>query len=258
MTTIELSQIEKQFVPGTTAVRVASLRLESGQFVSLVGPSGCGKSTLLRMVAGLDRPTQGEINLSDTPDQGPRPIERAFVFQDPTLVPWRTAWENARLPLELRARLTPADMQTIEAALRLVGLTDEDFRKFPRMLSGGMRMRVSLARALVTRPNILLLDEPFAALDDLLRNQLNDQLLEIWGQQKWTGLFVTHNVPEAVYLSQRILVMQSRPGRIEADLAVPFAYPREPHLRTTSEFAAFCGEVIGRLAGGGPADGLET
>ncbi|RCS49513.1 ABC transporter ATP-binding protein [Bremerella cremea] len=241
---MQFHQIEKRFSPESLVLSVDSLEISAGEFVSLVGPSGCGKSTLLRLVASLDSPTQGELLLDDGAD-----IERAFVFQDANLIPWRTAWQNVQLPLELRRSLNSADRQNITAALQLVGLREEDFEKYPRMLSGGMRMRVSLARALVTEPRILLLDEPFAALDDLLRNQLNEQLLEIWQRQKWTGLFVTHNVPEAVFLSQRILVMHARPGRIVADLKVPFEFPRTSELRADPAFARFCGEVVGHLAG---------
>ncbi|WP_233207175.1 MULTISPECIES: ABC transporter ATP-binding protein [Pirellulaceae] len=244
MTAIEFHQIEKRFSPEALVLTVEKLQIAAGEFVSLVGPSGCGKSTLLRLVANLDSPTHGELRLDDGVD-----IERAFVFQDANLIPWRTTWQNVQLPLELRRHLTQEDREAISDALRLVGLREEDFQKYPRMLSGGMRMRVSLARALVTDPHILLLDEPFAALDDLLRNQLNEQLLDIWQRQKWTGLFVTHNVPEAVFLSQRILVMHARPGRIVADLKVPFDFPRTSDLRSDPEFARFCGEVVGHLAG---------
>ncbi len=243
MSAIEFRQLEKRFAPDALVLAVDSLDIPAGQFVSLVGPSGCGKSTLLRLVAGLDQPTAGQLTLAD------QAAERAFVFQDANLVPWRTAWENIQLPLELRGRLTPEHRAAIEAAIAMVGLRPEDSRKFPRMLSGGMRMRVSLARALVTQPNILLMDEPFAALDDLLRNQLNEQLLELWRQQNWTTLFVTHNVAEAVFLSQRILVMHAQPGRIVADMQVPFEYPRRGQLRSDPDFARFCGEVMNHLAG---------
>lgn len=244
MSAIYFQQIEKQFSPDSLVLSVDDLRIDEGEFVSLVGPSGCGKSTLLRLVANLDSPTRGQLTLDDAAD-----LERAFVFQDANLIPWRSASQNVQLPLELRRSLTSKDRDAIGGTLRMVGLREEDFEKYPRMLSGGMRMRVSLARALVTNPNILLLDEPFAALDDLLRNQLNEQLLEIWQRQKWTGLFVTHNVPEAVFLSQRILVMHARPGRVVADLKVPFDYPRTSELRSDPEFARFCGEVVGHLAG---------
>ncbi|MEW4452561.1 ABC transporter ATP-binding protein [Bremerella sp. JC817] len=244
MSAIQFRDIEKQFTPESVVVAIDQLDIPAGQFVSLVGPSGCGKSTLLRMVAGLDEPTQGEVTLSDS-----KHSQCAFVFQDANLILWRTAQENVRLPLELRGPVTAEQRRTIDQAIEMVGLRKEDFRKFPRMLSGGMRMRVSLARAMVTQPNVLLLDEPFAALDDLLRNQLNEQLLDLWHQQNWTSLFVTHNVPEAVFLSQRILVMHARPGRIVADLEVPFEYPRKTQLRNDPDFARFCGEVIAKLAG---------
>ncbi|QDU73867.1 Aliphatic sulfonates import ATP-binding protein SsuB [Bremerella volcania] len=244
MSAIEFRQLEKRFSPESLVLSVDALEIPSGQFVSLVGPSGCGKSTLLRLVANLDQPSGGQLTLSD--DQAG---ERAFVFQDASLIPWRTASENVQLPLELRRQLTRDDQHAIDAAIRMVGLQAEDSRKFPRMLSGGMRMRVSLARALVTQPRILLMDEPFAALDDLLRNQLNEQLLDLWREQKWTTLFVTHNVAEAVFLSQRVLVMHAQPGRIVADMTVPFDYPRRGPLRSDPDFARFCGEVMGKLAG---------
>lgn len=244
MSAIEFRQLEKRFSSDSLVLAVDALDIAAGQFVSLVGPSGCGKSTLLRLVANLDQPTNGRLTLTS-----PQASERAFVFQDANLIPWRTAWENIQLPLELRRSLTQEDRHAIDAAIRMVGLQAEDSQKFPRMLSGGMRMRVSLARALVTRPSILLMDEPFAALDDLLRNQLNEQLLDLWQQQQWTTLFVTHNVAEAVFLSQRILVMHAQPGRIVADMEVPFAYPRRGPLRSDPDFARFCGEVMDKLAG---------
>lgn len=245
---IQLVEVEKSFTNfqggGTTVLSATNLEIGDGQFVSLVGPSGCGKSTLLRLVAGLEQASAGQLTVS-----GERPGSRAapplaFVFQDPTLVPWRTARENVRLPLELRG---VSDGEAIRESLHLVGLREADHAKYPRMLSGGMRMRVSLARALVTQPQVLLLDEPFAALDDILRNQLNEELLAIWRAQNWTALFVTHNVAEAVFLSQRVLVMGRNPGRIAADLEVPFAYPRTAALRREVAFAQFCGEVTAKL-----------
>ncbi len=244
MSAIEIHELEKQFGSDSPVLAVDRLSIAPGEFVSLVGPSGCGKSTLLRLIAGLETPSSGMLQLDESTS-----AERAFVFQDANLIPWRTARENVRLPLELRGSVSREDHAAIDAAIRMVGLQDADGKKYPRMLSGGMRMRVSLARALVTEPSILLLDEPFAALDDMLRNQLNEQILEIWQRQQWTGLFVTHNVAEAVFLSQRILVMQARPGRIVADMQVPFAYPRESSLRNDPEFASFCGEVVSTLAG---------
>jgi len=240
---IEFTDVEQWFSPGGIAVRCPHLRVSSGQFSAVVGPSGCGKSTLLRMVAGLLNPSKGEVQLEEST------VERGFVFQDATLVPWRTAWENVCLPLELRGRSTRQMNDAIADVLGLVGLTPEDFGKYPRMLSGGMKMRVSLARALIVNPAILLFDEPFAALDDLLRQQLNEKLLEIWALQNWTTLFVTHNIAEAVYLSQRVLVMSGRPGQVVADLQVPFDYPRRRELRSSPEFAALCGEVMSYLSG---------
>jgi NitT/TauT family transport system ATP-binding protein len=235
---------------GSTEV-VAPLDLEIGrhQFVSLVGPSGCGKTTLLRMIAGLLPPTSGTLELyrERAEGSGPAEVRRAFVFQDPTLLPWRNVEENVRLPLELRQETGAARQQATDEAIRLVGLQEEDRGKFPRMLSGGMRMRVSLARALVTRPELLLLDEPFAPLDDLLRQRLNEELLAIWARERWTAIFVTHNVAEAVFLSQRILVMGARPGHLAADIPIDFPYPRDYSLRADPEFASLTGQVTRQL-----------
>lgn len=226
-----------------------SLAIPAGEFVSLIGPSGCGKSTFLRLVAGLLSPSTGSLTVHDLPPEAARKvaIRMAFVFQDPTLLPWRTVVENIRLPLELQG--VPADQHSalIATSLQLIGLRTDDRLKRPRNLSGGMRMRVSLARALVTDPELLLLDEPFAALDDMLRQQLNEELARIWMEKRWTGLFVTHNVAEAVFLSQRILIMSGRPGRIAAEVRVPFDYPRSVELRGTAEFAQLTAEVSAKL-----------
>ena len=195
--------LAKQFPSGVEALRDLNLEISRGQFVSIVGPSGCGKSTFLRLVAGLDAPTSGELRVD-----GHDPLGLAFVFQDATLLPWRSVAHNITLPLELRRE--DAD-ERVAQTLALVGLTDFA-AAYPAQLSGGMRMRVSIARALVTRPQILLLDEPFGALDEITRQRLNEELLHLWQEDRWTGLFVTHNVSEAVFLSQRVLVMSARPG----------------------------------------------
>lgn len=237
---VNATRVEMQFASGQLGVRDVNLTVRRGELISLVGPSGCGKSTLLRMIAGLVSPTGGELqmNVGANGDS-----QTAFVFQDSNLLPWRSVFDNIRLPLELRGVALDEQRAAVESSLKLIGLRPTDATKRPNMLSGGMRMRVSLARALVTRPELLLLDEPFAALDDLLRQQLNEELLRIWTEQRWTGIFVTHNVAEAVFLSQRVLVMSKSPGTIVADIAVSFERPRDAELRSTPEFAKLTGEV---------------
>ena len=234
-------------LPSLTAV---DLSVAKGEFVSIVGPSGCGKSTLLRLVAGLRKATAGQLTV-DGSEPGNSQTKAAFVFQEPNLLPWRTVAGNVRLPLELdRASeaLSKADLQAlVERTTQLVGLSPEDTAKRPSELSGGMRMRVSLARALVTDPDIMLLDEPFAALDDILRQQLNEELQRLWWSNRWTGLFVTHNVSEAVFLSQRVLVMSRAPGTILESIDVPFSFPRTPRLRADPEFAQLTGIVSRHL-----------
>ena len=237
---VNAARVEMRFASGQFGVRDVSMSVRRGELISLVGPSGCGKSTLLRMIAGLLSPTDGELRVQAGAVGDSR---IAFVFQDSNLLPWRSVFDNIRLPLELRGVPIEEQRTAVESSLKLIGLKPNDSAKRPRMLSGGMRMRVSLARALVTRPELLLLDEPFAALDDLLRQQLNEELLRIWTEQRWTGIFVTHNVAEAVFLSQRVLVMSKSPGRLVADIAVPFEHPRDPELRSSPEFAKLTGEV---------------
>ena len=248
-TLIAADGVGMHFDSGAPVLNQVSFAVRSGEFVALLGPSGCGKSTLLRLVAGLMYPTSGDLLVAGrSPEEARRVDTRvAFVFQDPTLLPWRTVTENIRLPFQLQGVARNDSIPRIAAALELVGLNQADARKRPRQLSGGMRMRVSLARALVTQPNLLLLDEPFAALDDVLRQQLNEELVRIWQQSGWTAVFVTHNVAEAVFLSQRVLVMTSRPGTILAETAVPFAYPRTPNLRATVEFAQLTAALSARL-----------
>ncbi len=234
---------------GPATLDNVQFQIQAGEFVSLLGPSGCGKSTLLRMIAGLRQATAGELRVSGLPPEAARRSSGrvAFVFQDPTLLPWRTVTDNIRLPLELQGLPRQVHQSLIEDALQLIGLTATDAIKRPRMLSGGMRMRVSLARALVTDPQLLLLDEPFAALDDVLRQQLNEELVRIWQQTRWTGIFVTHNVAEAVFLSQRVLVMSARPGRMIADVPIPFGYPRTTELRADPDFGRLTVELTQNL-----------
>ena len=231
--------LAKHFPSGVQALRDLNLEIGRGQFVSIVGPSGCGKSTFLRLVAGLDAPTSGELRV-----EGHDPLGLAFVFQDATLLPWRSVAHNITLPLELRRE---AAAERVAQTLELVGLTDFA-AAYPAQLSGGMRMRVSIARALVTRPQILLLDEPFGALDEITRQRLNEELSRLWQEDRWTGLFVTHNVSEAVFLSQRVLVMSARPGRILADIPIPFPYPRSAYLRSDPEFIRLANGISRQLA----------
>jgi NitT/TauT family transport system ATP-binding protein len=211
---IRLQGIGKRFANGTEALRGLSFTVGAGEFVSLLGPSGCGKSTALRLVAGLLQPDSGTV---DYPDGKP---ETGFVFQEPTLMPWADALANARLPLDLK-RMPRAQANALaQAALARVGLKGFE-RAYPRELSGGMKMRVSIARALAATPMLLLLDEPFAALDEITRNALGDDLLRLWREDGLTVLFVTHSVAESSYLSQRVLVMTPRPGHVRADIALP-------------------------------------
>jgi NitT/TauT family transport system ATP-binding protein len=221
-----------------------NLDIDPGAFVALVGPSGCGKSTLLRCLAGLQQPSRGQLTIETTDRRSP---QRAYVFQDANLLHWRSARENVTLPLELAGSAAANRESAAARALQTAGLLAADFSKRPGMLSGGMRMRVSLARALVTEPDLMLLDEPFAALDDLSRQQLNDELIGLWEAEGWTTVFVTHNVAEAVYLSQRVLVMTRKPARIVADIAVPLAYPRTHQTRVAPEFVQLCAQVSEQL-----------
>ena len=214
MTLLSLSGVAKQFSNGTQALRDLSFDVSPSEFVSLLGPSGCGKSTALRLTAGLLAPDAGTV---DFPSGRP---ETGFVFQEPTLMPWADALTNARLPLDLQNAPRGQANARAAAVLARMGLGGFE-RALPRELSGGMKMRVSLARALVAQPQLLLLDEPFAALDEITRAQLGDDLLRLWREDGLTVLFVTHSVSESVYLSQRVLVLSPRPGRITADIALP-------------------------------------
>lgn len=222
------------------------MHVERGEFIAVVGPSGCGKSTFLRQVAGLETPTDGILTVDGKePLQARRQSQdTAYVFQDATLLPWRTVEQNVALPLQLRPEGEGA--LDVGEALDLVGLRPFA-RAYPNQLSGGMRMRVSIARALVSRPGLLLMDEPFGALDEMTRQRLNEELLRLWERDRWTCLFVTHNVAEAVFLSRRVLVMSPRPGRILAEFAVDFEGPRVPELRTSAAFNNLVSEVTWHL-----------
>jgi len=238
---VSIRDVSKQFANGTIAIRGVDLDLRDGEFVSLLGPSGCGKSTLLRIIAGLGAPSAGTIEWPTAPHSAggePQP-DLGFVFQDPTLMPWSNTLRNTMLPLTL-AGIGKGEAEARAAEmLALVGLKGFE-KSYPRELSGGMKMRVSIARALVTPPKILLMDEPFAALDEITRHRLNDDLLELWWQNRFTAVFVTHSVFESVYLSQRIVVMAARPGRIMADLKNQAPYPRDGLFRTSAEYAHLC------------------
>jgi len=238
---VSIRNVSKQFANGTLAIRGVDLDLREAEFVSLLGPSGCGKSTLLRIVAGLGQPSGGTIEWPTAPHsaQGEPLPDLGFVFQDPTLMPWSNTLRNVMLPLTLAGvRAGDAEARAAEM-LVLVGLKGFE-KSYPRELSGGMKMRVSIARALVTHPKILLMDEPFAALDEITRHKLNDDLLALWWQNRFTAVFVTHSVFESVYLSQRIVVMAARPGRVMADLANEAPYPRDGLFRTSAEYAHLC------------------
>jgi NitT/TauT family transport system ATP-binding protein len=237
-TALRFSGVAKRFATGTLAVTGVDLRLSRGEFVAIVGPSGCGKSTLLRLAAGLSKPTAGTVDVS-----AGRP---GYVFQDPTLLPWRSVARNIELPGELRELPKQERRRRVAAAVDLVGLRGFE-RHLPRMLSGGMRMRVSLARALLLDPDLCLFDEPFGALDELTRERLNDELLRLYTTRRFTGLFVTHSVAEAVFLSSRVVLMSPRPGRVIADVPVPFDYPRHRGLRFTPEFTALTARVSAQL-----------
>ena len=240
---IELRDVGKRFRNGTTAVQGMSLTIRAGEFVSLIGPSGCGKSTVLKLVSGLLSHSAGTVTVNGhAPGGGGRDI--GFVFQDATLMPWASVFDNVHLPLRLRGVGRKAARPQVEAALRSVDLLPFA-GAWPRELSGGMKMRVSIARALVVRPKLLLMDEPFAALDEMTRFRLNNDVLKLWQAQRLTVIFVTHSVFESVYLSSRIVVMAAGPGRPVNDIDLSDHYPRGEQYRTTGEYAECC-RVVSR------------
>ncbi len=229
------------FPDGTEAVSEVSFAVEPGEFVTVVGPSGCGKSTLLRIASGLLEPTSGHV-LVDREHLG-------YVFQDATLLPWRTVRRNVELLAELRGMPEQERRARAAEAIRLVGL-DGFEEHYPKSLSGGMKMRASLARTLTLRPPVFLFDEPFGAVDEITREHLNEQTQELFRREGFAGLFITHSISEAVFMSTRVLVMSPRPGRIVASFEVPFAYPRSPELRFDPAFGELSGEVSRALRGG--------
>lgn len=239
---IAINHVRKVYSNGTVALQDMALTIGEGEFISLVGPSGCGKSTVLRLIAGLGKMTSGSIEFGDS-YQKP---ELAFVFQEAALMPWANVVENVRLPLKLAGVSQRESRIAVQEAINLVGLTGFE-RSYPRELSGGMKMRVSIARALVTQPNIMLMDEPFGALDEMTRSKLNSDLLNLWQQQHWTTVFVTHNIYEAVYLSHRAIVMAPRPGRVVADVTIDAPYPRTEEFRTSRLCNEYCREISARL-----------
>ncbi len=238
-TLLELRSVEKRYDNGTLALERVDLSVGQHEFVSLLGPSGCGKSTALKMIAGLSPVTAGSIDWAGTGDHAK---DISFVFQEPTLMPWTKVFENVWLPLRLKGVSRAQAKPQIDAVLDKVGLS-QFAHVYPRELSGGMKMRVSIARAMVTEPRLLLMDEPFAALDEMTRFKLNNDTLALWQAQQFTTFFVTHSVYESVYLSNRIIVMAARPGRIIADIAVDEPYPRVDAFRNTPRYAELCVQV---------------
>lgn len=235
---LRFKNLSMTFPDGTHAVDNVSFDVGPGEFVSVVGPSGCGKSTLLRIASGLEQHTGGtcEVDRSSI----------GYVFQDATLLPWRTVERNVELNAELQGMPKAERKQKVAEAIQLVNLVGHE-AKYPKQLSGGMKMRCSVARSLVLSPKVFFFDEPFGALDEITRERLNDELLRLFQHEQFAGLFITHSIQEAVYLSTRVIVMSARPGRIIGDYEVPFPMPREPHLRFTPEFAEICGRISADL-----------
>lgn len=244
---VVLSAVSKSYGGSPSVLQRVDLTIFKEEFVSLIGPSGCGKSTLLKLISGLTSPTSGSITVDGmTPVQGRETI--SYIFQDATLLPWRTVTSNVGLGLELERASREARKEKVESLLELVGLTHVA-RAYPRQLSGGMKMRVSVARALATRPRLLLLDEPFGALDEMTRDRLNEELLRLKTEQNWTAIFVTHSVAEAVFLSNRIIVLAPSPGRIAREIAIHLPFPRTSVTRESPQFESLVTEVSRALRG---------
>ena len=238
---IEFAGVSKRYGKTSVVLEAIDLRVAKGEFVSLLGPSGCGKSTVLKLISGLTFPTQGTIRVDGIPPKDARETV-SYIFQDATLLPWRPVDQNIGLGLELEGVSKAPRQEKTEALLKLVGL-GHVAKAYPRELSGGMKMRVSIARALATSPKLLLMDEPFAALDEMSRDRLNEELLRLRDEQKWTGVFVTHSVEEAVFLSSRVIVLAPNPGRIHGEFNIGLPFPRTAALRETPEFGALVARV---------------
>jgi NitT/TauT family transport system ATP-binding protein len=241
-----LQKVDKVYANGVVALRGLDLDVGEGEFLSLLGPSGCGKSTVLRLVAGLGEVSGGRIEWPGA-GAGLSRGDIGFVFQDPTLMPWATVFKNVLLPLKLRWIAPDEAEARVREAIEMVGLEGFE-RAHPRELSGGMKMRVSIARALVTHPRLLLMDEPFASLDEITRFKLDNDLRALWARQRWTVVFVTHSVYESVYLSTRIAVMTARPGRTSSEVAIDAQAPRDEAFRTSPLYNEYCRDVSARLA----------
>lgn len=239
---IEVLSAEKIYSNGTRALLPVNLTINQGEFVTLLGPSGCGKSTLLKMVAGLTEPSDGKLVLWRRDSREKAQVPLSFVFQEATLMPWSNVQNNVRLPLDL-AGVPRAEANTrVSEALELVGL-GKFAKVLPRELSGGMQMRVSIARGLATRPKLLLMDEPFGALDEITRNKLDSDLLRLWREQGLTVVFVTHSIHEAVFLSQRVIMMAARPGRVVEDIAINEPFPRNDDFRVSPAFSRYAKQL---------------
>jgi NitT/TauT family transport system ATP-binding protein len=248
---ILIAGVDKLFANGTLALSGLNLEMAPREFVSLLGPSGCGKSTALRMIAGLTSPSRGTIEWPGAQSgKGPggkgHGVDLGFVFQEPTLMPWRTVFGNVYLPLRMKGVSKSAARPVVDEALARVGLSGFE-QSYPRQLSGGMKMRVSIARALVTSPTMLLMDEPFAALDEITRSRLNNDILSVWAAKRLSIVFVTHSVFESVFLSSRIIVMAARPGRVVADIAIDAPFPRDAAYRTSETYNHYCRVVSAAL-----------
>jgi NitT/TauT family transport system ATP-binding protein len=237
---LRFNGVSMVYPDGTHALRETSFDVSPGEFVTVVGPSGCGKSTLLKIASGLHAPTTGSVDV-DLKQVG-------YVFQDATLLQWRTVQRNVELLAELEGVSKSERSRRATEAIELVGLHGFE-TKYPKQLSGGMKMRASLARTLVLDPSVFLFDEPFGAVDEITRERLNDEVINLFERQRFSALFITHSISEAVFLSTRVLVMSARPGQLVADYTVPFEYPRRPDLRFEPEFARLCGEISLSLRG---------